>query len=384
MTSPAERSADKVRILVGLGRNQEAVRAAHAGLRSDPNNAELLGLLAHARQVDGFAHDARMWAERSLAIDPHQAGVIDTRTRSILDGAGTPDEAVESACAAVKLDHTSALYRFNLVRAYLEAERWEDARSTAQSIRAVDPTSRLGPFAQAIVELGRTRYLAFSKRRLFWLGVKSVVSGGIVLLFWATVWLVIYFQGRGPRRRAATHLMEGLRLDPGAANLHTMMAEVARDRFRYVQSVDFTVAAAAIDSGTVDANELARGIVCRTSVMTVVTFVFWCIILLPATAAISAPAVAAAFGSVLAIAAAVGVAWFYWRQTIRLPPGARRLVRRRWGLPATVFVIGAGVSAYGLAVPNQPGIAIPAFAGAALLLIVAGVLTARLVSVWRR
>ncbi len=57
MTSMAGRSAEKVRVLLDLDRNEEAAEAARAGLQSDPNNAELLGLLASALHADGHARE---------------------------------------------------------------------------------------------------------------------------------------------------------------------------------------------------------------------------------------------------------------------------------------------------------------------------------------
>lgn len=380
MTSTADRAAEKVRVLLDLDRNEDAAQAARVGLQSDPNNAELLGLLAFALQADGHARDARMWAQRSLAMNPRQAQVLDTRARAILDGAGEPQEAVESAYAATQIAPTNPFYRFTLTQAYLEVKQRKNARSTAQSIRAVAPASSVGPLAEALVEIDRAR---FFQVRPWWAVFAVLVTRGVALLVYALAWLIFYLQRRGPLRRADALLLEALRLDPGDAGMHAVAAEVARYRFRFIRAVDSSLAAAAIDGGMVDANELARGIVRRTSVLVAVTFVFWCIFLLPVLTAIAAPVMAAIFGAALAIIAAASVAWIYREQTVRLPPGALRLVHRRWELPGTVFVIGAGVLAYGLAALNQPGIAIPAFTGAALLLAAAGVLTAKLVSARR-
>jgi tetratricopeptide (TPR) repeat protein len=374
----AERAAEKVRVLLDLDRNEEAAHAARAGLQSDPNNAELLGLLACALHADGYVHEARKWAESSLAIDPHQARVLDIRARAILNGAGKPKEAVESASAAVKLAHTHAFYRYTLTRAQLEAKQRKAAQSTAESIRTVAPASPLGPLSQALVEIDRAKFLNVGP---VWAVVAVVVTRGAVLLFWAIAWLYMYFRRRGPLRRADAYLMEALRLNPGDAFTHRIAADVARYRFRFVRAVDSTLASAAINAHMVDATELARGIVRRTSVIAAVTFVFWCVLLLSVLEAITAPVVTAILGTVLVITASGGVTWLHEEQTKRLPPGVLRLVRRRWGLPATVLAMAAWLSF--MTANNPLDVAIPTGVGAVILLAGFCVLTAKLVSARR-
>ncbi|WP_066897169.1 tetratricopeptide repeat protein [Mycolicibacterium houstonense] len=379
MTSMAERAAEKVRVLLDLDRNEEAAEAARAGLHSDPNNAELLGLLASALYEGGHAREARKWCERSLAVDPNQAWVHDIRARAILAGAGKPKEALESASAAVRLAHTRAYYRYTLTRAQLEAKQRKNAQSTAESIRTIAPASPLGPLSEAIVEIDRAK---FFKINPVWAVVAVVLTRGLVLVFWAIAWLYMYVRRRGPLRRADAHLVEALRLNPGDAFTHRVAAEVARYRFRFIRAVDSTLASAAIDAHMVDATELARGIVRRTSVIAVITFVFWCVLLLSTLSLIPSAAVTALLGTALVIAAAAGVTWLYEEQTKRLPPGVLRLVRRRWGLPVTALVMAGWLSI--VAGSNNPwGVAIPAGVGAAILLAGFCVLTARLVSARR-
>lgn len=378
MTSMADRAAEKVRVLLDLDRNEEAAQAARAGLQSDPNNAELLGLLASALHADGHAREARKWSERSLAIDPNQAWVHDVRARAILNGGGKVKEAVESASAAVKLAHTHAYYRYTLTRTQLEAKQRKAAQATAESIRTVAPASPLGPLSQALVEIDRAK---FFRVHPVWAVVAVVVTRGAVLLFWAIAWLYMYFRRRGPLRRADAHLMEALRLNPGDAFTHRVAAEVARYRFRFVRAVDSTLASAAIDADMVDATELARGIVRRTTAITAVTFAVWLVLMLTLFSTMSHPAVMSILGTVLVIAAAAGVTWLYEEQTKRLPPGVLRLVRRRWGLPATVLVIAAWLSL--MAANNPLSIAVPTAVGAVTLLAGFCVLTVKLVSARR-
>lgn len=336
MTSPGERVAERVRVLLELDRNAEAGQHAYDGLRSEPNNAVLLGLLAFALESDGHHRDARMWAERSLAVDPQQAWVLSVRARAILSGAGTPQEAIQSAYTAVQLDNTNPAYRYTLTRAYLEAKHPAHARATADSIRGVAPTSPLGPLAQALVELNQARFLSLNP---VWAVIVVVVSRGLALIVFAGMWLYHYLRRRGPLQRADAHLLEALRLDPGNAHAHAFAADIARYRFRYAQAVDSALASAAIDAGMIDARELAGGIVRRTTLITLAAFVFWAVWLpvLSAAGHVVAPVVAAA----LLIVAAAGVGWFYREQTRRLPPGVLRMVRRRWELPVIVIVVAA-------------------------------------------
>jgi tetratricopeptide (TPR) repeat protein len=334
MTPPGDNVAEKVRVLLELDRNDEAGRLATDGLRSDPNNAVLLGLLAYALEADGFSRDARMWAERSLAVDPQQAWVLSVRARAILSGAGAPHEAVQSAYAAVQLDLSEPAYRYTLTRAYLGAKQRDSARATAESIRAVAPTSALGPLAQALVEIDRARFFHVNP---VWAVIAVIITRGVALLVYAIMWLFFYVRRRGPLRRADAHLLEALRLDPGNATTHAIAAHVARFRFRYVQAVDSALASAAIDTGMVDAGELARGIVRRTCGIALAAFAFWAV-WLPVLNAAGA-AVAATVGTVLGFVALAGVAWLYREQTKRLPAGVLRLVHRRWELPATALVI---------------------------------------------
>lgn len=235
-----------------------------------------------------------------------------------------------------------------------------------------------------MVELAPVKYLdlnELSKKDVFWIAVGTWLTKGLILVIWAILWQFVYFRRRGRLRRADAYMMEALRLDPGGPHLHAIAAMVARCRFRFIRAVDSALAAAAIFDGLIDATELARDIVRRTSAIAAVTFFFWCIFLLAVLDAFATPAVAAVIGTASVVTATAGVAWLYAEQTVRLPPGVQRLVRRRWGLPATVFVIAAWLLF--MAVNNPPGVAIPTAVGAAILLAGFVVLIVKLVSARR-
>ncbi|WP_205865568.1 hypothetical protein, partial [Mycolicibacterium porcinum] len=177
------------------------------------------------------------------------------------------------------------------------------------------------------------------------------------------------------------HLMEALRLDPGDAFTHRVAAEVAQYRFRFIRAVDSTLASAAIDANMVNATELARGVVRRTTAITAVTFGAWFALVLTLHSVGTHPVVASIVDTVLVIAAGAGVIWLYAEQTKRLPHGVQRLVQRRWGLPAAILVIAAWLA---LMTANNPlHIAIPTGVGAAILLAGFGVLIVNLVSARR-
>jgi hypothetical protein len=378
--SPATVAADRARSLLDVRRYRDACDAAWDGLRSEPNNAHLMGLVAAALQADNRSPEARYWAERSLAFDPQQAWVHNVRAKAILDGAGSPREAVESAYAAVQIDQFSDSSRFTLVRAYLDAGLRADAEAVARSIRSIDPNSVLGPLAEANVELDRVRTFQL---RPVWAVVAVVVTQGAALVFWGIWWLVVAAWRAGPLRRADKLVLEALRLDPGQAGTHALAAEIAKIRFRYVQAVDAALATAAIDAGLVNADELAGRIVHRTCLGAVAAYVFW----LVSTSILfgTAPAhVAAIVGLVVGLAGVGGVAWLDRTQTRRLPAGLLRRVRRRWELPATASVLASltivgGIAALG----SSTGFAAAALVSGIAAAGCAAVLGARLYSARR-
>jgi tetratricopeptide (TPR) repeat protein len=369
VTAASGNTVEKVRLLLDLQRNDEAGRLALEGLRYEPNDPVLLGLLAFALEADGLSRDARMWAERALAIDPQLSWVHAVRARAILNSAGTPQEAVESAYAAVQLDLTHPGYRYTLTRAQLEAGQHDAAHTTAAMIRTVAPTSPLGPLALALVEIYRARFLRINPALAV---VAILITRGVALLVFAMIWFIYYLRRRGPLRRADAYLLEALRLDPDNPNTHAIASTVARFRFRYVQSVDSALASAAIDAGMVNARDLAAGIVRRTTALAAAAFVFW-LVWLPVLN--GAGAIVAAVGStVQAVLSAAGVVWFHREQTKRLPAGVLRLVRRHWLLPTTLLVLGAVAGWIAWASRTHPGWAVPAAVTAVLLLATAALL----------
>jgi tetratricopeptide (TPR) repeat protein len=369
MTAAGGDVTDKVRMLLELQRNDEARRLALEGLQREPNDPVLLGLLAFALEADGLARDARMWAERALAIDPQLPWVHAVRARAILNSAGTPQEAVESAYAAVQLDMSHPGYRYTLTRAYLAAKQPAAANTTAAMIRSVDPNSALGPLALALVEIDRARFFRVNPGLAV---IAVLLTRGIALLVFALIWFIYYLRRRGPLRRADAYLLEALRLDPGNPATHSIASTVARFRFRYVQSVDSALASAAIDTGMINAGELAASIVRRTSGLAVAAFAFW-FAWLPVLN--GAGALVAEVGSTaLAVGLAVGVGWFDREQTKRLPAGVLRLVRRRWLLPITLLVLGGIAAAIAWASRTHLGWAIPAAVTALLALAAAALL----------
>ena len=183
-SSPAALAAERARRLLEVRRYEDAGKAAMEGLQNEPNNAMLLGLLAMALDGEGRFHDARMWSERSLGVDPQQAWVHNLRATAILDGAGSPQEAIQSAYAAVQLDQFDTSYRYTLTRAYLLAGNRSDAQTIARSIRGVDPNSTLGPLAEALVEIDRARFL---KIHPVWAVIAVVLTRGFALVIWAVI-----------------------------------------------------------------------------------------------------------------------------------------------------------------------------------------------------
>ncbi len=102
--------------------------------------------------------------------------------------------------------------------------------------------------------------------------------------------------------------------------------------------MDASLATAAIDTGLIDADELAGKIVRGTCAAAAVAFGFWCVVAI-VVAAYTPHGVGASVGSVVGLALVAGICWLDRAQIRRLPAGLVRRVRRRWGLPVTASVI---------------------------------------------
>jgi hypothetical protein len=307
-------------------------------LREDPNNAELMGLIACALHDDGHHQHARGWAERALSIDPHLPWVHQVRTRSILDGAGQPREALTSAWTASQLDPHGAGPLYDLCRSYVAVGDLPAATWAAEQICRVDPTSPLGPTAKAVVEIGRVRTLRF--RNVVLAVIVVLLTRGVALAVWALWWLVLRARRIGHLRRADAHLKDALRLNPGFAGVHRLAAEVAKMRLRFADSIDRDLAAAALDSGLVSADELVNGISQRTVVLGCVLSVLWALGALVAQLLVPT-VITVLLGGVAGWAATGVICWFYWTQTRGLPPVLLSRVRQ----DRAVLVLGAATAA---------------------------------------
>jgi ethanolamine ammonia-lyase large subunit len=109
---------------------------------------------------------------------------------------------------------------------------------------------------------------------------------------------------------------------------------------RYAQSVNASLASAAIDAGLISAEDLARQIAQRTATVAVGACFVWKIAANILYANTSAH-VAITHALWVGLAAVIGVVWLDRIQTQRLPAGMLRLVRQRWELPTTAAVLAA-------------------------------------------
>jgi tetratricopeptide (TPR) repeat protein len=343
-------AAERARALIDVGRHCDAANAAQDGLRSDPTNPELMGLIARALYQDGHPGYARGWAERALAVDPQLAWVHQVRTWSILDGAGHPQEAAASAWTAAQLNPGSANLMYDLCRACLAVRDLAGATWAAEQIRRIDPTTPQGPLAAALVEIGRVRTLRLKPVPAV---LVVILSHGAVLAIWGLWWLALRANRIGHLRRADGHVKDALRLAPGSAGVHKVAAVVANLRLRYADSIDRELAAAAIDSGEVSADELVTGISRRTTVLSVATFAVWLTWILWLQVGVwhrfESSLVAGVIGGALGWAATGVVCWFYRAQTRNLPPVLSARVRQDRSLAACAGVLAVILVVSGLA-----------------------------------
>lgn len=344
----------RVMLLLDANRPQDAMQAAREGLRSDPSDATLMALMGRASFAQGDAQGARAWAERALSLTPDTAWIHDLRARAILDGAGNPAEAFAAASAAIHADPEGDSYWFTFARACLENGDRRGAEQAVELLRESSPDSVLGPLAEALVELDRGR--VYFQRRIspLRLAVLAVITQGTGLVLLG-IWWVIHAVRRTPHlRRADALLHEALEMNPGAASIQVLAAHVLNLRFRFAQAVDYELAAAAIESGLVDADALARTISRRTTTLAVLSLLIWVM----TVALLDRPIESDALVALVAVGMAVvfviaGFVFDRW-QTRGLPALLLRNVRSRWPLPAVVCVAAVWVVLAGVSYPIDP------------------------------
>lgn len=319
----AESAFERVRLLLEARRPQDALRIAQDGLAHSPGDPDLVAAVAWASLEMGDASSARSWAEYSLGFDPANSWVHHLRAIAILDGAGKPEEARSAVSDALHGDPHNPSYLYTLVRACLACRDRQGAEQTSLALQQSAPASHLRPLAAALIELDKGR--VYLRREYSAAGIIAVgiLTRGAGLVILAVAWLVHVIRRAPHLRRADGLLNEALRLRPDAASIRTVASEVLRLRFRFAQSVDYELAAAAIDTGLVDADELAQSIARRTTAAILTGFVSWVLLTAIIDNFIDAHTPVAAVGVALAISAVLAVGLFHWWQTRNLP---KRLV----------------------------------------------------------
>lgn len=341
-------------MLVEARRTADAVRVAQGAIADDPDSARVRAALGLALLADGQASLARAWLEWSLAADPHQAWVHDLRARAILAGAGTATEAWHASAAALHEDPEDPDSLFTMVRAAIECGDRTTAERAATTLGEVAPASALAPLAGAHLALDRSGIHLRRRFSVPAMVVATIVSNGVIPVV-VGIWWIVHVIRRAPHLRQADALVrDALRADPTSGTSRRLLSEILQLRFRYAGSVEGDVALAAIDSGLVDAGELARAVARRTALAGAAVFGAWFAVVLVTTVVASGAPVAVVGGATALVGLGAVVAFERW-QTAPLP----RLVRRRvggdpWPIVVALLAVALGTAWAGQYVTGSP------------------------------
>jgi TolB-like protein/tetratricopeptide (TPR) repeat protein len=118
----------------------EAAAAARRAIELDPSGASAMELLFWAEYYAGHREEALRWALRGYRLNPRLPGLPNAICVVFLD-AGAHAEAERWCNLALELDPQDSWPHFNMVRLELLLQRFDDARSRAESMRRRDPAS---------------------------------------------------------------------------------------------------------------------------------------------------------------------------------------------------------------------------------------------------
>jgi len=295
---------ERARVLLSLGRDQDAARAARDGLAADPQNWWLHGLLSLALYRMGRLGEALGAATTAVALAPEESWGHQLRALA-LRRLGRRRAAVAAASEAVRLDASSAEAWNVLSWAELGALHPRRARAAARRALELAPAATSGHHAMARVALD---------------------------------W--------GSPGEAERHCRAILAVDPGDADAMNLLGMALRRRLRPRAAIAAFAAAAELDPG----NEAARHNLTQNLGTSVETAVVASLILAVFAAGLfglvlegDPVARVVALGALAAVFAAIAGVWVLAvRQRAVVPRDVRRGLRRQ---RARERRVGAGILA---------------------------------------
>ncbi|GIE78039.1 hypothetical protein Aph02nite_39890 [Actinoplanes philippinensis] len=145
-------AAARARALAGVGRLEQAETAVREGLAETPADAELLGLLAGLRRLQGHYADALEFADAAVAAAPGQSVVHIERAECLLL-LGRSGDAREAAGEAVRLAPGRPEPHRALARCLVLRREFDGARDAAT--RAVTLAPHSVPDLMTLAEVER-------------------------------------------------------------------------------------------------------------------------------------------------------------------------------------------------------------------------------------
>ncbi|MFI1996476.1 tetratricopeptide repeat protein [Actinoplanes sp. NPDC020271] len=158
-------AASRARLLVELGRFDQAEAELRLGLLNRPGDPDMLALLAAVLRLDGRHGDALAAAEAAIEAGPGSAGAHAERAENLIALSRTR-EAVEAASEAARLRPAEPEVHRVLARAHAAGRDFGRARAAARQALAFDPRSVPSLLTLAEVErvAGRRRAAARATR----------------------------------------------------------------------------------------------------------------------------------------------------------------------------------------------------------------------------
>jgi hypothetical protein len=386
MSNRAEAAAfERVQLLIETRRPADALRVAQEALRNSPADPTLTAAVGWASLAAGDVSAARTWIERALALNPNEGWIQNLYAHALLNEPVNAAEARTAAQRAVELDPHDASYLYTLVRACLSAKDRTGAEQAATAIRRTSPGTHLGPLAEALIELDRGRVYRRTRYSVGGVIALVVLTRGLALLVFGIGWIIRAMRRAPHLRRADALLHEALRLRPDSAPVRSVASEVLRLRFRFAQAVDYEVAAAAIDAGLVDGDELVTSIARRTAGFIGVGWFCWIVTIVIVDRFVDRHPPVAVTGLFLALTLVAAISRFERWQTRSLPTRLVRDVRARWvqsaaaGLSSAVLVLAGSAYLGGDGDDGARGYQFASLVSSPIAVVCALALTARLI-----